>query len=159
MTGLVDLVPLVWLAPVLVAVGYSDLTSLRIPNKLVVYALIIAVGTAPMLSLPEIGLRLLAAAIVFAACFAAFCARLMGGGDVKMLAALMLFVPSWSLILFAYVFSAALVVGTLVSMAMLKGTLGWQPDWARSNTARRFPMGISIALAGLSLPVVLHILN
>lgn len=159
MTGMVDLVPLIWLAPVLVAVAYSDLTSLRIPNKLVVYALIVAVGTAPMLSLPEIGFRLTAAAVVFAACFAAFCARLMGGGDVKMLAALMLFVPSWSLVLFAYVFSAALVAGALISVGLLAGRWVWQPDWAKSNTARRFPMGISIAFAGLSLPVILHIVN
>lgn len=159
MTGLIDLIPLFWLAPVLVAVGYFDLTSLRIPNKLVLYALFIAVGTAPLLAWPEIGFRLMAAGLVFAACFAAFCARLMGGGDVKMLAALMLFIPSWSIILFAYVFSAALMIGTLVSMGLLSGRLGWQPQWAQVGAARRFPMGISIALAGLALPVVIQILN
>jgi prepilin peptidase CpaA len=144
--------PLVALAPILLFAGASDLRHMRIPNALSLAALALFALCATATPPADLLARLLTAGVVFALGFAAFCLRLFGGGDVKLLAALMLFVPTALLPLFGLIFSAALLAGIALLLALRRipalNRVGWR-SLARGN---HFPMGISIALAGLALP-------
>lgn len=67
----------------------SDLFTMTIPNRVSVIMMASFAVVAPLagLALPEIGLHVAAALIVFAACFALFAFNVMGGGDAKLLTA------------------------------------------------------------------------
>ena len=151
------LLPILLLSPVLVAAGVSDLRIMRIPNKLVLIALALFVVTAPLLTWHEIGMRVAAAGIVFAIGFALFVANMFGGGDVKLLAALMLFVPSTALVPFGYIFSFSLLVGIVFIVTLQSSPLSRRLGWVSSRAKGKLPMGISIALAGILLPIVLMV--
>ena len=147
-----ELIPLLLLAPVMVAVAYSDLRYLRIPNILGLVALVLFVVTAPLLTFGELGWRMTAAAVVFAIGFAMFALRLIGGGDVKILAALLLFIPSQTYSLFALNFSASLLLGIAFILTVRALPLFRQSQFVSLNTKSGFPMGISIALSGILHP-------
>jgi prepilin peptidase CpaA len=154
-----DLIPLILLAPVLIAVAYFDLRYMRIPNALALIAIALFLAMTPFLAWPEVGIRLLAAATTLVIGFALFAMGLFGGGDAKMMAALMLFVPSQTLVLFGYGFSFAMIAGIalillLRAMPVLAGS-----TWVSLQQRGTFPMGISIAMAGLLHPVVITSLN
>lgn len=147
------LVPLAVLAPLLVLTIWCDLKFLRIPNLLVGGAIVTAVVVMPIfLEWPDILYRLGIAGGVFVAGFAAFSFRLIGGGDVKMLTTLMLFIPPHAAATFCLLLSAALLVG-IAGVQGLRAVVG-QPGaaWGVLRENRRYPMGLSIGLAGLALP-------
>ncbi|MGJ8582917.1 MAG: prepilin peptidase [Marinosulfonomonas sp.] len=102
--------------------------------------------------------RFAVAGIVFAIGFTGFFFRLLGGGDVKILTVLMLFVPLPTLAVFGNVFSASLVLGvSFVMTARRVPALAHVPFKSLSPNAG-FPMGISIAMAGLVHPLVVTLL-
>ncbi|MEO1949092.1 prepilin peptidase [Thioclava sp.] len=154
MTG--QLLPLAALAPILIWVALSDLREMRIPNRIVLITLGFFALCAPFLGLHELSLRLAAGAITFLVGYVFFVLRAFGGGDVKFLAALMLFVPSAAMGEFLIAFSVALFAGSALTMGLqsapvatrLGPRLGWKSCYARG----KLPMGVSIALAGLALP-------
>lgn len=150
-----DLIPLFLLAPLLLFVGYSDLRYMRIPNLLSLIALALFVLTVPLIGWEEAGWRLLASGIVFGIFFVAFAFRLFGGGDVKMMGVLMLFIPSQSLGLYAYGFSFSMLLG--ISLLLLVRVLPFarESSWLGISSTGKFPMGISIAMSGLIHPIVL----
>lgn len=152
MTDYMQLLPLILLAPLLLYVGYSDLRYMRIPNWLSLLALALFTVTLPVIGLPEAGWRLLAAAIVFCLGFIGFAFRMFGGGDAKFLGALILFIPSQSLTLYAYVFSAAMLVGIGILLAARTLPASRESSWVGIASAGKFPMGISIAMSGLVHP-------
>ncbi|NUB45299.1 hypothetical protein GEU84_012945 [Fertoebacter nigrum] len=76
----------------------------------------------------------------------------MGGGDVKGLSALMLFVPPQGLSLFLLALSAALFLG-IGALALARWGFGLPTSPSAALRTKRFPMGVSIALAGLALPL------
>ncbi len=146
---MVELLPLLLAMPILLWIAWTDFWFLRIRNKAVFAAGILFLLTAPLLGWQEASLRLLAAALVFSAAFALFAARLMGGGDVKMGSALLLFIPSGTYSLFAFLFSAALVV--TISVIVL---LRWVPTLRRAGPVSlraqgTVPMGLAFGLSGL----------
>lgn len=152
------LVPLILLTPVLIAVAYSDLRYLRIPNLLVGIALFLFLVTTPLIGIPEAAIRLLAGVIVFSVGAVTFALRWFGGGDVKMLAALVLFVPSQTYSLFALNFSVAMLVG-ISFLLMLRRAPGVQNLGFEGIAAQgKFPMGISIAGAGILHLFVVNLL-
>lgn len=153
-----DILPLLTLSPVLVAVAISDLRFLRIPNLLVLSALGVFLCAGFFLPITEVGLRVASAFVVFAVGFVAFAFGKIGGGDVKMTAALVLFVPSGSLTTFGYSFCAATLVGVGISLWMQSRASAQNSTWAACRADGKFPMGLSIALAGLSLPVTLQVM-
>lgn len=122
---------------------------MRIPNLLVAISLVLFVLCAPLLGWPEIAWRLVVAIVVFVLGTVGFALRLFGGGDVKMLAALMLFVPSQTLNGFGYGFSLALLVGILFVLGLRAVPVLQNADLAVIRERGKFPMGISIALAGI----------
>ncbi len=152
-------VPLILISPILIAVAYCDLRFMRIPNVLSV--LIVAIFVISSLIYPSDDLiaRITVAAAVFALGFTGFCFRMLGGGDVKILSALMLLVPLHSLALFAYIFSAAMLVGIVAILAVRRLPLAVGHGWKSISGSTRFPMGVSIALAGIAHPLAVMALQ
>lgn len=152
-----NLLPLILLSPILVFTAFSDLKYLRIPNSLSLIAVSLFICTAPLLSLEEFGLRIAIAATVFIIGFIGFVLGLIGGGDVKILAALMLFIPSQTLQLFSLAFSAALILGILFVLLLRATPRPNESSFEAIRSPGKFPMGISIALVGLFHPVLVWV--
>jgi len=152
------LIPLVLAAPLLIVIAYGDMRRLRIGNRTVLALVGLIALTGPFLIAPDEALsRLIAAAVVFGIGFAGFALNLWGGGDVKALAALMLFVPSVAVTPFLFAFSASMTVA-LVLVLTLRVVVG-APDtgWLSLRPKAGFPMGLAIGMSGLLLPPLLLI--
>src|SRR5690606_41800153 len=98
------------------------------------------------------GLRVAAPAAVFALRFVTSLFGLFGGGDVKMLSALVLFVPVSTLALFAYVFSAAMLAGMAAILLLRRLPAAQRLGWKSSSGSTGVPMRLSSAMAGLAHP-------
>ena len=140
---------LVFATPVCLWVAWSDLRTMKIPNK-AVFALVcvyLAVGLA-VLPLPDYLWRLSHLAILLAAGIVANAAGLMGAGDAKFIAAAGPFVAlgdaSAVMLLFAGVLLAAFVTHRLARLSPLRRLA---PDWASWHSGRRFPMGLALGPA------------
>ena len=144
--------PLLLLVPLLAAVIHDDLTRLTISNRLVLAVRALAAVTLPFAAPGELAARLLAALAVFGALLVLFARGLMGGGDVKMLPAVVLFVPPEHWSLFALLLSASLLLG-VAGVGAARAAFGGATGWEALDTPGAFPMGVSIGLAGLALPV------
>lgn len=151
--------PLAVLFPVLIAVGYCDLRYMRIPNTLSILAVAIFVLSVVVLPPPDLPARLITSGLVFAVGFLGFCFRILGGGDVKILAALLLFVPVSSLLIFANVLSVSLLLGVSLIVGLRRLPTAAESNCKAISTTSGFPMGISIAAAGVLHPLVMTILG
>lgn len=148
-----DILPLMLAAPVMIAVAYFDLRYMKIPNRLVWIAVALFVATAPLVPFPELATRVAVASVVLAIGFSLFAMGLFGGGDAKMMAALMLFVPSDSFVLFGYGFSVAMIAGIGLVLALRSIPALTASSWVSLRQRGTFPMGISIAMTGLLHPL------
>lgn len=142
------------LAALLVAAAVLDLRARIIPNRLnlAIAALAPLFWWASGLSLwPEIAVQVGAALLVFAVFAGAFAMGWMGGGDVKMLGALALWLPPSALLPLLMVMALA---GGVLTLAMAGAHL------ARGRRDRlQVPYGVAIAFAGLWLigePILNH---
>lgn len=155
-----ELIPLLLLGPVLVAAAYCDLRHMRIPNALSLIALAIFALSAPFfLGVDALAARVAVAAAVLVVGFVCFALGLLGGGDVKIFSALLLFVPTETMSLFLLLFSAAMILG-MALMPVLRAVPGAaETGWVSLRRDAKFPMGISIALSGLAHPVVVSTLH
>lgn len=149
-----NMMPLFLLAPVLAYAAYSDLRYMRIPNSLSLIALSLFVIGAAALPLPDLGARLFVAGLVLAAGLTAFAFRLVGGGDVKLLSALMLFVPTDALNVFGYVFSGSMLLGLVIVLGLRWFAFSAPSDWKGITGSSAFPMGVSIGVAGIAFPLL-----
>lgn len=142
------------LLPLLGAVAYFDLRHLRIPDFLSITAIGLFLVIVPSLSVGEIGTRLIVAVVAFIACFAAFSANMLGGGDAKFLPALLLSVPPQDVSAFCLTMALALPVsiGAVIGARRLAGPGGRK--WASITGGREVPVGVSIAIAGLATYVI-----
>lgn len=144
-----ELLPLLLVLPILLWIAWTDFWSLRIRNVAVIAAGAVFLLTAPLIGWPEAGLRLLVAGLVFGVGVALFAARLLGGGDVKMGAALLLFIPTGTYTLFAFLFSAALILAIAV-VVVLRQVPGLRRAGPVSLRAKgTVPMGLAFGLSGL----------
>jgi prepilin peptidase CpaA len=143
--GFTDLL-LVWLAAVLLAAAVIDVRTFTISNRLNLTVALAAplywlsVGLAPW---PGAAIQLAAGAITFSVLAGAFYAGMMGGGDVKLAAALAL----W--------FSPATTVRILVLMSLAGGvlTIGlvvWHRAKRREGRPE-IPYGVAIAFGALAI--------
>jgi prepilin peptidase CpaA len=148
------LVPLVAAAPVMVTAAWSDLRHMLIPNVLS----LILVGIFVLFSLafpPEDLLaRLMVAGSVLVLGMGANYLGLFGGGDVKLLSALLLLVPVPTLVTFAHVFSVSMLLGIAAIMLLRRVPMLAATGWPAFRPGRHFPMGVSIGMAGLAHPAV-----
>ena len=134
------------LAAALLACCWWDLKTRTIPNwlnlaiALGALAFWIAVGLPVW---PEVALRLAVAFVTFWVFAAAFAMGAMGGGDVKLIAALALWLP-WQ---------AVLVLLFLMSIAGGVLTLGYliRHKLAKREEKLEIPYGVAIAFGGLWL--------
>lgn len=138
---------LIALVGLLVIAAVGDVRRYLIPNRLcaVVAALALpywiaaCMGTgAPLL--PALGLQLGVALLVFAGFALLFALGAMGGGDVKLIAALALWVPAQRIP--ELLFYVALAGGAL-ALALIASRR------VRGNTSRAVPYGVAIAAGGI----------
>ena len=154
-------IPVIWLMiPLFLAVMLFDLRQMRIPNALVLLVLVIAAVSLPLsVSLTEFGWRLLAAGIVLILGVSLFALRLMGGGDVKFLGALTLMIPTDQLAIFALLLSAAIFAGVAALYLARRAVSGSATRWRSLEDHSRYPLGLSIGLAGIGFALVAPILT
>lgn len=137
---------LLMLATILVVAAVIDVRTFTISNRLNLAVALLApvywasVALAPW---PGIAVQLAAGATVFALLAAAFYAGMMGGGDVKLAAALALWFPPLGTVKFLVLMSLAGGVLTLIVLA-------WHR--ARKREGRpEIPYGVAIAFGGLAI--------
>ncbi len=134
------------LALLLLVASALDLRSRTIPNwlNLAIALLAIPFWWASGLSFwPDIPLQIALAVAVFGLFTIAFAIGAMGGGDVKMLAALALWLPGGALLSLVVIMSLA---GGLLTVAMMI-----RHRLARHEGKLEVPYGVAIAFAGLWL--------
>lgn len=140
------------LVPVIAASAISDLRHLRIPNTHVLFAFGVFVLVAPFaLTSGQMTPRLLAAAITFLIGFALFVPGLIGGGDVKMMPVVMLFVPAADTLLFLQIFAVALGAVSLGALAFQRVALLRRLGWESAVAPRHVPVGLAMALSVVGL--------
>jgi prepilin peptidase CpaA len=147
--SLVHLLVTVGFCILLLLAAASDVLSYTIPNWIsIALALLFPLAVFSNPAESAIGYHILTAAAVFAAAFALFCLRLMGGGDVKLWAAVALWV------------GPDLIVTHVVLVAILGGLLGLFLLLVRRTAGRpgdtpvlrsSVPYGLPIAVAALWL--------
>ncbi|SNS45081.1 prepilin peptidase [Tropicimonas sediminicola] len=147
-----ELLPLLLAAPLMLWMAYGDLRYMRIPNRLVGALVLIFVLSVPFLPVESSMERLVAALFVLAVCFAAFAVGFFGGGDAKALAAMMLLIPPGTLNLFGLVLSVSIVLGLGLVLTLRAAPGAQQARWVALRARGMFPMGVSIAMAGLIHP-------
>lgn len=146
MDGAVTWILIGLLALALVAAAVGDWRQRIIPNRLngAIALLAIPFWWASGLSLwPDVALQVAVAAIVFALFALAFRIGAMGGGDVKLVTALALWLP-WAAVVKLLVIMS--VAGGLLTIAMLI-----PHRLAKTAGQPEIPYGIAIAFAGFWL--------
>lgn len=138
---------LIALVGLLVIAAVGDVRRYLIPNRLcgVVAALALPYWIAVCMQtgaplLPALGLQLGVALLVFAGFALLFALGAMGGGDVKLIAALALWVPAHRIP--ELLFFVALAGGVLALVLILARRV-------RGSTSRAVPYGVAIAAGGL----------
>ena len=140
-----DLLLLV-LAAILIVAAVVDVRTFTISNRLNLTVALLApvywvsVALSPW---PDMAVQIAAAATVFVLFACAFYSGMMGGGDVKLAAALALWFPPLLTVRFLLLMSIA---GGVLTLAIL----GWHR--ARSREGRpEIPYGVAIAFGGLAI--------
>lgn len=139
-----------WAYPVLLcaAIGW-DLARRLVPNPVVAGLLIAFTAAACLMPLPDLGLRLLAAASVTGLGFLLFSEDIVGAGDAKLAGALALWVDPGQLPLFAI--ACGLIGGALALLALRgKRRRAGVPAGPRVP-APGLPYAVALAGAGLLL--------
>ena len=134
------------LAALLVAAAVLDLRSRTIPNGLNLAVALLAIPFWWAIGLPvwpDAALQIGIAALVFGLFALAFALGAMGGGDVKLLGALALWLPWQALLLLLVIMSLA---GGVLTLAMVI-----RQRLARKEGQLEIPYGVAIAFAGLWL--------
>lgn len=134
------------LAAMLLVACWSDLRTRTIPNGLNLAIALLAIPFWWSIGLPlwpDVAIQLGVALIVFAFFAGAFALGAMGGGDVKLVAAIALWLPWLAVVALLVIMSVA---GGLLTLAMLI-----RHKLARHNGKLEIPYGVAIAFGGLWL--------
>jgi prepilin peptidase CpaA len=134
------------LAALLLAACWFDIRSRTIPNSLNIAIAVLAIPfwwSLDMPLWPDAALQLGVAILVFALFAAAFALGAMGGGDVKLVAALALWLPAQAV--FALLFIMSIAGGALTLAMYLRHRL------AKRTERLEIPYGLAIAFGGLWL--------
>ena len=134
------------LAAILVIAAAIDVRTFTISNKLNLTVALLAPLYWLSVALPlwpDVGLQLAVGAAVFLVFAGAFYAGMMGGGDVKLAAALALWFSPQSTIKF-------LVLTSLAGGVLTLGVLAWHRTKRREGRPE-VPYGVAIAFGGLAI--------
>ena len=146
MTSAISWILLVALAAMLLAACWCDLKSRTIPNALNLAIALLAIPFWWSIGLalwPDVAIQLGVAALVFGLFAIAFAMGAMGGGDVKLVAAIALWLPAMSVVALLFIMSVA---GGALTLAMLI-----RHRLARKAGQLEIPYGVAIAFGGLWL--------
>lgn len=144
--GVFTQILLVALGAILVVAAVIDVRTFTISNRLNLTVALMAPLYWLSIALPVwpgIGIQLAAGAGVFVLLAAAFYAGVMGGGDVKLAAALALWFSPGSTIKF-------LVLTSLAGGVLTLGVLAWHRARRREGKPE-VPYGVAIAFGGLAI--------
>ncbi len=136
------------------SIAFCDLRMMRLPN---VISLLLVCLFAAQIALEGGGAwvwpQLALSGIVFVLCFCAFAARLMGGGDAKVLPALALFAPVSALpeVLFGFGLISLLAI-VAITLARTRYA-NPESDWAVWRSSK-LPLGVPIGMAGCATILV-----
>lgn len=127
-----------------------DVASYRIPNalSLVILGAFVVAALVAGLSVAEIGRHLGVGAAVFAVGLGLFFVRVLGGGDVKLMAATAVWTAGAS---FAWFLLVVALVGGVVALCLL--VLRWSSLPLAKLGRLRVPYGVAIAVGGLAVLV------
>lgn len=137
---------LLWLAAILVVAAVIDVRTFTISNRL---NLSVALGaplywaSIALAPWPGMAVQLAAGGVVFLLFAGAFYAGMMGGGDVKLAAALSLWFPPGGTVKF-------LVFMSLAGGVLTLGIVAWHRV-ARREGHPQIPYGVAIAFGGLAI--------
>jgi len=134
------------LAALLVAAALCDLKRREIPHWSVIAIALLAIPfwwATGLAIWPDMAVRIGVALIVFASFALMFKMGWMGGGDVKLLGALALWLPWQAIILLLIIMSIA---GAVLTLSMV----AWSRV-RRASATPEIPYGVAIAFAGLWL--------
>ena len=134
------------LAAILVVAAVIDIRTFTISNRLnLVVALLAPVywASIALSPWPDIAVQLAAGAFVFVLLAGAFYAGMMGGGDVKLAAALALWFSPAGTVRF-------LVLTSLAGGVLTLGILAWHRAKKREGRPE-IPYGVAIAFGGLAI--------
>ena len=134
--------------PIVIWVSWSDMASMKIPNKAVL-ALLVVFAVVGLMALPftEYLWRWSHFAVVLAIGFVLSSLNLVGAGDAKFAAAMAPFIALPDGMPFMYILGAAVIAAFLLHRwARRSGVRERFPDW-ESWTRREFPMGFALAPA------------
>jgi len=134
------------LAAMLLFACWSDLRTRTIPNGLNLAIALLAIPFWWSVGLsfwPDAAIQVAVASAVFAFFAGAFALGAMGGGDVKLVAAIALWLPWQAVLALLFIMSFA---GGLLTLAMLI-----RHKLARADGKLEIPYGVAIAFGGLWL--------
>ncbi|MET0375955.1 MAG: prepilin peptidase [Rhizorhabdus sp.] len=134
----------IMLAVLLLMAAWTDIKTRTISNELNATIALLAIGfwwVAGESLWPDVSLRIAVALGLFAIFALLFVLKMMGGGDVKMIAALALWLPFNALMVMLTVMALA---GGVITVALLIRAR-WRPNAARPEV----PYGVAIAIGGL----------
>ncbi|WP_281985257.1 prepilin peptidase [Thalassorhabdomicrobium marinisediminis] len=147
---MIEILSTVGLCVLLGAVILYDLRQMRLPNRLaLLFVLLFALAEVWTVPAGELAGRVGVALLVLVLGMVANAARLVGGGDVKILSALMLFIPLRDLAPFLFLLSLSMAGGIAVLLVVRRALRGVDTGWIGLQESGRYPMGISIGAAGL----------
>ena len=133
--------------------AFSDLFTMTIPNRISAILLGAFIIVAPLagLSVPVIGMHLVAGLIVFSACFTLFALNIMGGGDAKLLTASAVWfgfnASLMEFVTYTSIFGGVLTIVILVMRKQEDTILAYGlPIPQLLLTATKVPYGIAIGL-------------
>jgi prepilin peptidase CpaA len=137
-------------APICLWAAWSDLATMKIPNRAVLaLAGVFAVVGLIVLPLPDYGWRWATLAVVLVAGFLLSSIRVLGAGDAKFAAAMAPFVAPPDagrfLMLLAAVTLAAFVLHRIARAT--PAVRDRTPDWVSWTRGRQFPMGLALGPA------------
>jgi prepilin peptidase CpaA len=143
-----EMILLLALMPVIAFSAISDLRTLKISNLQVLTALALFVLFAPfLLDSGDLSMRLLVGAATFVIGFVLFAMRVIGGGDAKMMPAVMLFVPSDEVVLFLRIFAVTLGTVSLCMLVFQRTPAFRRIGWSSLQEQRHVPVGVAIAIS------------
>ncbi|MGF9693710.1 prepilin peptidase [Rhizobium sp. 0TCS1.26] len=140
----------------LCAAAVTDLLTMKIPNWISVLLVLLFFPACWIvgMSLPEVGLSILAGLAVFALCFGLFAANVMGGGDAKLLSAAALWF-GYNISLISFMVTVAFAGGILtLAILVLRANattvmaIGLRLPHSLVS-AKKIPYAIAIAAGGI----------
>ena len=132
--------------PIAIWVAWSDMATMKIPNKAVAALLVVFVVVGPLaMPFTDYLWRYAHFAVVLAIGFGLNSVRVLGAGDAKFAASMAPFIALSDWLLFMYLLGGVMIAAFIIHRAVRASSLREKvPHW-ESWTRREFPMGFALA--------------